>query len=183
MNRAQRRAEREARHEQMLKRYNKQRQRNVAATPGCFPLVVVLDNLKGEFNVPKIFRSALAFGVAEVHLVGIGPFDPAPAKGAFRKVPARFHDSFDTVHADLLERDYRIFTLEPAAGTDLHQATLPARSAFVFGHEEMGLSFDPAGFAGMQRLAIRHFGAMESLNVSVAASVVMYEYSRQHATD
>ena len=181
MNRAARRAEREARHEQMLKRYNKQRQRNVAATPGRFPLVLVLDSLKGEFNVPKIFRSALAFGVAEIHLVGIGAFDPAPAKGAFRKVPARFHDSFDTAHAELAARGLRLFTLEPAAGTGLHEATLPAHSAFVFGHEETGLSFDPDDYPGMERLAIRHFGEMESLNVSVAASIVMYEYSRQHA--
>ncbi len=44
------------------KRYDKQRQRNVAAVPGVHEFVVILDNLKGAFNVPKIFRSVEAFG-------------------------------------------------------------------------------------------------------------------------
>ncbi|MFO7593918.1 MAG: TrmH family RNA methyltransferase, partial [Pseudomonadota bacterium] len=77
-----------------LKRYEKHRRRNLLAKPGEQPFVVVLDHLKAGFNVPKIFRSAEAFGAHEVHLIGIGPFDPAPAKGAFKKVPARFHEDF-----------------------------------------------------------------------------------------
>ena len=76
----------------MLLRYQKERQRNCLARPGIHPFVVVLDGLKPGYNIGKIFRSAEAFGAAAIHLVGIGPFDPAPAKGSFRKVPARFLD-------------------------------------------------------------------------------------------
>jgi tRNA G18 (ribose-2'-O)-methylase SpoU len=55
------------------------------------------------------------------------------------------------------------------------------RSAFIFGHEEYGLSFDPGAYPGLAALSIPQCGRTESLNVSVAASVVMYEYLRQHA--
>jgi len=39
-------------------------------------------------------RSAQAFGAREVHLIDLGPFDPAPAKGAFKAVPPRFFEDF-----------------------------------------------------------------------------------------
>jgi tRNA G18 (ribose-2'-O)-methylase SpoU len=164
-------------------RYNKHRQRNVLASPGVHQVALVLDNLKAGYNVPKIFRSAHAFGAAEVHLVNIGPFDPAPAKGGFKHVPARFHDDFDSCYRELRERGYTIFTLTPASDAILWSTELPARSAFVLGHEEFGLSFDPADYPELQGLAIPHFGPVESLNVAVAASIVLYEYARQQHTD
>ena len=52
----------------------------------------------------------------------------------------------------------------------------------MLGHEEFGLSFDPADYPDIQGLAIPHFGPVQSLNVAVAASIVLYEYARrQHA--
>lgn len=164
----------------MLKRYQGQRVRNRLATPGRHEFALVLDGLKAGFNVPKIFRSALALGAAEIHLVDIGAFDPAPAKGAFRKVPARFHDDFSSAHTDLRARGYTLYALSPHARHRLREASLPSRSAFIFGHEERGLSFDTDRFPNIQWLRIPQYGAVESLNVSIAASIVMYEYVCQH---
>ena len=78
----------------MLLRYNKERQRNVLAKPGVHEFVLILDQLKAGFNIGKIFRSAEAFGATAVHMVNIEPFDPAAAKGSFRKVPVVFHETF-----------------------------------------------------------------------------------------
>lgn len=163
----------------MLQRYQKERQRNVLASPGAHPFVVVLDHLKPGYNVAKIFRSAEAFGAAAVWLVGIGPFDPAPAKGSFRKVPARFFDSFADCRDTLIEQGYTLFVLDPAAPVTLADATLPEKSAFVFGNEELGHSFAPDAYPDLQRLGIPQFGSVQSLNVSIAASIVMYEYVRR----
>jgi tRNA G18 (ribose-2'-O)-methylase SpoU len=174
------RLDKEARRLQMLQRYEKQRVRNQLAAPGRHPYALVLDGLKAGYNVAKIFRSALAMGAAEIHLVDIGPFDPAPAKGAFRKVPARFHDDFASAFTDLERRDFSLFALNPGARRSLPDQVLPTRSAFVFGHEEHGLSFDPADYPALGQLAIPQSGEIESLNVSIAASIVMYEYLRQH---
>ncbi len=178
---ANRKTRRESR-DDILQRYEKQRRRNLLAEPGCHEMVLVLDHLRPGFNVPKIFRSGEAFGVREIHLVGIGPFDPAPAKGTFKQVPARFHDSVDPCLDQLRQQNYTLFTLEAEGAEALTSVQLPRHSAFIFGHEERGLSFDPKQNRDVRRLTIPQYGRVESLNVSVAASIVMYEYIRQHAT-
>jgi len=164
---------------QAKQRYDKHRQRNILAQPGVHEFVMVLDNLKGGFNPPKIFRSAQAFGAHAIHLVNVPWFDPAPAKGAFKYVPARFHDSFADCYATLKDQGYRFFILEPAEGINLQDAILPAKSAFILGNEELGISFDALDYPDIQRLKIQQFGSVDSLNVSIAASIVMYEYIRQ----
>lgn len=164
---------------QMLLRYEKERKRNVMAQPGEHAFVLVLDQLKAGFNVGKIFRSAEAFGAAAVHLVNIGPFDPAPAKGSFRKVPTVFHETFAECHAELTKQGYRFFLLDPEGASSLCATELPEKSAFVLGHEEFGFSFDPGDYPDLGKLTIPQFGSVQSLNVSIAASVVMYEYVRQ----
>lgn len=166
--------------QQGLKRYEKQRRRNAMAEPGAHPFIVVLDHLKAGFNVPKIFRTAEAFGASAIHLIDIGPFDPAAAKGAFRKVPARFYDNFDESYRQLREEGYTLYTLEADCGEPLQQAELAEKSAFILGHEELGISFDRVDYPGVECLSIPMVGKVESLNVSVAASIVMYEYCRQH---
>ncbi len=165
----------------LLLRYNKERQRNVLAQPGEHEFVLVLDQLKPGFNVGKIFRSAEAFGAAAVHLVNIGPFDPAPAKGSFRKVPAVFHETFAECYADLSEKGYHFFLLSPEGATSLCAAEFPKKSVFVLGHEEFGFSFELENYPQLQKLTIPQFGSVQSLNVSIAGSVVMFEYVRQHA--
>lgn len=165
-----------------LLRFQKEKWRNQAAKPGIHDFILVLDHLKAGFNIPKIFRSAEAFGAREVHLINVDPFDPAPAKGAFRKVPAYFHECFEACHDQLHQQGYTLFTLEASCGTALYQASLPAKSAFILGNEGLGISFNRDNYPQIGCLAIPQFGSMESLNVSIAASIVMYEYVRQQPT-
>jgi tRNA G18 (ribose-2'-O)-methylase SpoU len=178
----QRKSKRERREgrDQALLRYTKQRQRNLLATPGPHPFIVVLDHMKAGFNVAKIFRSAEVFGAHEVHLINIGPFDPAPGKGGFKKVPARFFESFAESHHELKSRGYQVFMLRADGESSLMATNLPEKSAFVLGHEEWGHSFEPEEYPDIRGISIPQFGVIESLNVAVAASVTMYEYIRQY---
>lgn len=166
---------------QIETRYRKDRQRNMLAEPGPLDFIIVLDQLKAAFNVPKILRSAEAFGAAEIQLVNIGVFDPAPAKGSFRKVPAKFPETFSASYDDLVGRDYTVYLLEADGEECLGRLEFPQKSAFVFGHEEFGPSFDQKDFPEIRTLKIPQFGKVESLNVSNAASIVMFEYVRQWA--
>jgi len=171
---------REERYRTAMRRYKKDRQRNVLAQPGEHAFILVLDHLQAGFNVPKIFRSAEAFGAHEIHLINVEAFDPAPAKGAFRKVPAKFHDNIDDCFNKLKARGYKLFTLEADKGETLCDARLPEKSAFILGNEDNGISFDYSDYPEIECLSIPHFGVTESLNVSIAASIVMYEYISQH---
>lgn len=162
-------------------RYEKHRRCNLyQARPGKLKFIVVLDNLRASFNIGKIFRSADAFGACEVHLVGNHFFDPAPAMGSFKKVATKYFDNFRQSYENLQERGYNMFTLEPGESILLHEAVLPEKSAFIMGHEEFGLSFSRQDYQGVASLTIAQHGKVQSLNVSIAASVVMYEYFRQH---
>lgn len=163
-----------------LRSFERHRRKNLLATPGEYPYIIVLDQLKPTFNIGKIFRSAEAFGAHEVHIVGTKFFDPTPAMGSFKWVPARFHDTFLSCYEALRERGYSFFILDPSDGTSLPATPLPQHSAFIFGHEEFGFSFNPKDFEGISALRIPQLGKVQSLNVSIAASVVMYEYIRQH---
>jgi len=164
---------------QIETRYRKDRQRNALAQPGQHEFIVVLDQLKASYNVPKILRSAEAFGAAEIHLINIGVFDPGPSKGSFRKVPAKFPDTFSASYDDLVKRGYAIYLLEADGEASLGKVAFPQKSVFVFGHEEFGPSFDQRDFPEIKTLKIPQYGKVESLNVSNAASIVMFEYVRQ----
>jgi tRNA G18 (ribose-2'-O)-methylase SpoU len=174
--------QRRAARAQALERYWRQRRVNFMAKPGVLPVILVLDHLKAGYNVAKIFRSAQAFGARELHLIDIGPFDPAPAKGALKHVPARFLDDIDESLVLLREQSYRTFALAPDAGTPLHRCRLPPRSALILGHEEFGLNFDPRDYPEIETVHIPLPGPTQSLNVSVAASLALYEYHRQQGS-
>ncbi len=169
-----------AEREMAKRRFRRQKNKNKLAQPGVHDCIIVLDHLKPTFNVGKIFRSAEAFGCREVNLVGIDFFDPAPGMGAFKWVPAKFYPDFYPCYTDLMNRGYSLFILEPGNGTPIMDAELPKKSAFVFGHEEFGISFEPDLFPKIQRLTIPQYGKSQSLNVSVAASIILYEYVRRH---
>jgi tRNA G18 (ribose-2'-O)-methylase SpoU len=80
--------------------------------------------------------------------------------------------------SDLKARGYSIFAFDMHGEARLGRISLPEKSAFVFGNEGKGISFDFASH-GVRVLSIPQFGSMESLNVSVAASIAMYEYVRE----
>ena len=152
----------------------------VDASPGIHPCVLILDGLKPDFNIGKIFRAADAFSVQEIHLINVEFFDPEPAKGSVRWVPFFQYEDFASCYRGVAKRGYTCITLEPGRQEMLGSGPLPEKSAFVFGHEEFGLSFDRTLYPDISSLAIPQWGYVQSLNVSVAASIVLYEYVRQH---
>lgn len=147
--------------------------------PGPFPLILVLDHLKPTFNIGKIIRTSNAFGVRELHFVGIPQFNPGPSMGTLRQTRTRTFETFAESHQALREEGYTVYALSPDGAGVLGRAELPEKCAFVFGHEEFGLSFEPADYPEIRTLRIPQFGVVQSLNVSIAAGLATYEYLRQ----
>jgi tRNA G18 (ribose-2'-O)-methylase SpoU len=165
----------------MKERFIRARRRSLLdATPGIHSCILILDGLKPDFNIGKIFRVADAFAVHEIHLINVDFFDPDPAKGSVRWVPFFQHDDFESCFLEIVARNYECITLEPGQNTILGEKKFPEKVAFIFGHEEFGLSFDRRSYPEIYSLSIPQWGHVQSLNVSVAASVVLYEYVRQH---
>ncbi|XOF33930.1 MAG: TrmH family RNA methyltransferase [Candidatus Electrothrix sp. YB6] len=152
----------------------------MSAKPGLHDCILVLDGLKPDFNIGKIFRTADAFGAFELHLVGVEFFDPEPAKGSVRWVGFHLHENFASCYSVLIEAGYTITVLEPGCPKLLGNCALEKKSAFILGHEEFGISFDRAEYPDIAGISIPQWGHVQSLNVSIAASIVMYEYVRQH---
>lgn len=156
---------------------------SIRAQPGPSGLRLVLDHLKPDFNVGKIFRSADAFGVREVLLVGVPWFDVGPAVGSFKHVPARFFATFAEAYRVLKAEGVAVFNLEPEAEVALPRAELPEHCALVLGNEGVGQSFRRQDFPEIGALRIPQWGRAQSLNVSVAAALGMYEYCRRWGRD
>ncbi len=163
-----------------LKKFRIEKIKSEHQLPGPHSCILVLDGLKPNFNVAKIFRSAQALGCQEVFLVNIPFFDPYPAKGAFKQTKSRSFKTFAEAYEVLFSEGFEVFVMDPNADQSLGVLALPKKSAFVVGHEEFGLSFDSGEFKGLQRLKIAQFGQVQSMNVSIAASLAAFEYNRQH---
>lgn len=167
-------------HEQVEWAFRKQRNANLLAERGVYDVVMVLDGLNPSHNIGKIFRSGEVFGASEIHVINTPVFNVSSSKGAFKRVPAKFFDSFAESYSYLLAQEYTIYALYPDAEHVVHNTRFPQKSAFIVGHEEHGLSFCPKQFANIQPLAIAQYGLTDSLNVAVAASICLYEYTKQH---
>ena len=161
------------------KEFLKEKFWNKSAQPGVHKCIMVLDHLKPDFNVGKIFRSGDAFGVHEIWLVGIPIFHPGPAMGSFRHVPARFFPDFKECHKELVKEGYCGYVFEPTGGSPLYRVEFPQKSAFIMGHEEYGVSFKKEDYSEIKAITVPQFGKVQSLNVSIAASIALYEYVRQ----
>jgi tRNA G18 (ribose-2'-O)-methylase SpoU len=163
----------------MQKSFERQRLLNkMMAKPGPFPFAIILDHLKVDFNIGKIIRSAEAFGAQAVDVVGTSYFDPMPAKGCMKRVPWTMRKTFLESYGHYKALGFTFFAFDSEAEVGLHESRMPDKSAFILGHEGFGFTFKKEDFPEINWVKIPQFGKVESLNVAVAASIVMYEFTR-----
>lgn len=145
-------------------------------------LVVVLDNVRSMHNVGSIFRTADAFRLAGLCLCGITAMPPHPelhktALGAEDVVAWRHYDTTMQAVEALRAEGFTLLAVEQAEGsTLLHRFRWePAkRYAIVVGHEVKGVDQQVID-ACDGCLEIEQHGTKHSMNVSVAAGIVMWE--------
>lgn len=150
------------------------------------PLIVVMDSVRSLYNVGAVFRTADAFRIEAIYLCGITACPPSneihkTALGAEDSVAWRYFpdtaQAIDTLHHD----GYTVCAVEQAEGsTSLDSLTVyPAkRYAIVMGNEVKGVRQDVVDSADAC-IEIPQWGTKHSLNVSCAASIVMWEFARK----
>ncbi len=140
---------------------------------------LVLDRVQDAGNVGSILRSAAALGIAQVlSLSGSAAlWSPKVLRaGMGAHFGLRLLEGLDA--ADVAGLDLPLLAASAHAGTPLPSTRLPWPCAWVLGHEGQGVSEALLRLCSMQ-VSIPQPGGEESLNVSAAAAICLYESARQ----
>ncbi|MFM2138742.1 MAG: hypothetical protein RJA57_1049 [Bacteroidota bacterium] len=149
------------------------------------PVVVVLENIRSAYNVGSVFRTADAFLLEGLYLVGYTARPPhkeirKTALGAEETVSWQGFPDTAAATAALRQMGYRILAAEQAEGSVPLQAFTfhPAeRLAIIFGNEVTGV--EPSTLSLCDGcIEIPQLGMKHSLNIATAAGVVLWELVR-----
>lgn len=145
--------------------------------------VLALENIGNPHNLGAIMRSCAHFGVqgvltAEPSMLESGAA-VRTAEGGAEKVQAITSDFFSEELAEFRRAGYTIVTTSSHQGEPLSNSKLPAKMVLVIGQERTGIS-DSVLKQGDLRVSIDGTGHVESLNVSVAAGILLSEWWRQN---
>ena len=151
---------------------------------------LVLNNLRSVYNAGSLFRTADAAGVVHIHLVGT---TPAPtdrfgrirkdfhktALGAEKVIPWTYHKTFADCVAYLKENEILVVALEQDEQS-IPYTTIPLEKnlALVLGNEPEGFSKEDVSLCDVIAEIPQH-GMKESLNVSVAAGIALFDVVRR----
>ena len=160
--------------------------RDAFAQSQKLPLVVVLDNVRSLHNVGSVFRTSDAFRVECIMLCGITATPPSAeihktALGAEDVVDWKYYESTMDAVAELRSQGYRVYSIELCQGSIALQdfVTAPGeRYAVVLGNEVKGVQQDVVD-ASDGAIEIPQFGTKHSLNVSVTAGMVIWEFAKK----
>lgn len=149
------------------------------------PVMVILDNVRSQNNIGSVFRTADAFRLEGIFLCGITATPPhreihKTALGATESVSWKYYKETTDAIFELKERDYQILAVEQVEGSrSLDQLKLTGEKyALVFGHEVRGVDQEVVNLSD-HCIEIPQYGTKHSLNISVAAGIVIWEVFKQ----
>ena len=151
-----------------------------------FPFIIILDNVRSLNNIGSVFRTADGFLIKGVYLCGITATPPhkdihKTALGATESVRWEYRKRTREAVAELKEKGYRIIAVEQVEGAvslDRIKLEKDRKYALVLGHEVRGVDQDVVNQSDIC-LEVPQFGTKHSLNISVAAGIVIWEVFRQ----
>ena len=143
------------------------------------PFEIAIENLERDFNMGTIIRTANAFNVQAVHIIGRRQWNKRGAMMTDKYMDVIYQENVPTFIEAMSKKS--IIAVDNTEGSvELAKAALPSTdTVFVFGSEANGIS-DELLAQSEQIIAIEQFGSTRSLNVGVAAGIVMYEWVRRN---
>lgn len=146
-------------------------------------LKLVLENIHDPHNVSAIFRTCDAAGIPKISLIyNEVPFPKIGKKtsaSAFKWVETEKFEDIKECYKKLNEDGFKIYASSISTGSkDFYDLDFTKKCAVVLGNEHRGISKD-AEYLADEKFIIPMYGMVQSLNVSVAAAVVLYEALRQ----
>ena len=143
-------------------------------------LHVAIENFGHDANIGGVVRTANAFAVDTVHIVGRRRWNRRGAMVTDRYQRLRHHDSAANLLSFAAGAGLTVVAVDNVPGAmRLEQATLPQNCLLLFGQEGPGISDDARAGASLI-VSIAHFGSTRSINVSVAAGIAMHAWISEH---
>ena len=162
------------------------------------PLIVVLDDVRSMYNIGSVFRTCDAFRAEAIYLCGITACPPhqeihKTALGAEESVAWRYFETAEQAVEQLHQDGYFVWSVEQCEGStklqDLnsnenpslregHRVGLKARVGVILGNEVKGVHQEVIDMSD-GCLEIPQFGTKHSMNVSVTAGIVIWEFARR----
>lgn len=144
-------------------------------------LHVAIENWQHDFNIGSIVRTANAFAVAEVHIIGKKRWNRRGAMVTDRYQHVRHHPTMEGFVDWAKAAGLTVIGIDNVDGSvPIETVELPEASVLVFGQEGPGLS-QAAREACETTLAIGQYGSTRSMNAGAAAAIAMHTWIRQHA--
>ncbi len=150
------------------------------------PLVVILDNVRSLHNVGSVFRTSDAYLVEKIFLCGITAVPPSAeihktALGAENTVQWEYAENTVAVVASLKANGYTVLAIEQVEGSvSLNDFAIDnnRKYAVILGNEVKGVQQSVVDQCDAC-IELPQFGTKHSLNVSVTAGIVIWEFSKQ----
>ncbi len=149
------------------------------------PVIAVLDNIRSMHNVGSVFRTADAFLLEAIFLCGYTAQPPhrdinKTALGATETVDWIYYTTTAEAVTELKRRGYKVFAVEQTEGSislEKFSALDHGKTAVVFGNEVEGVAEEVLKLVDGS-IEIPQLGMKHSLNISVAAGIVLWELVR-----
>ena len=149
------------------------------------PISILVENIRSVHNVGSIFRSADGFGVEKIYLTGYTAHPPRDdlhktALGAEDVVPWQYYNNpIDAVRVIKQQGMALVLIEQTKQSMPMYEIDWEFPLCFIIGNEVNGVSEELSNMADIHA-EIPMRGIKQSLNVSVAAGVVGYEFSRYY---
>lgn len=143
-------------------------------------LHVAIENFENDANIGTVVRTANAFAVDTVHIVGRRRWNRRGAMVTDRYQHLMHHPDVESLLAWAIRNDLTVVSIDNTPGSiPLETAQLPKDCLLLFGQEGPGITPEAAE-GSLMTCSIAQFGSTRSINAGVAAGIAMHSWIRQH---
>lgn len=145
------------------------------------PLHIAIENFGNDANIGAVVRTANAFAVDTVHIVGRRRWNRRGAMVTDRYQRLCHHDTTEGLLAFAVDAGLTVVAVDNVPGAArLEDVELPRACLLVFGQEGPGITSEASAGAELT-VSIAQFGSTRSINAGVAAGIAMHSWIRTHA--
>lgn len=145
------------------------------------PLHIAIENFGNDANIGAVVRTANAFAVDTVHIVGRRRWNRRGAMVTDRYQRLLHHDTTAELLAFAAQMHLDVVAVDNVPGSvRLEHTRLPRECLLIFGQEGPGIT-DEARLGAVTTVSIAQFGSTRSINAAVAAGIAMHAWIVTHA--